>query len=130
MVPFIAAEPCPPAARQRLPWRRRCVTRSLYLDGHKLHITVGFYPDGRPGEVFVNLHKVGAFSRGMVESFARLVSNELQRGLTAKEFVEKFGDIHFGPPCGEVRGHETITEAPSVAALVALVVAGEVEECS
>jgi len=113
-----------PSVRIRLPWRRESTTLSVYLGGHKMHLTVGFYPDGRVGEVWVNVHKVGASMRGLLDCFARLISKELQRGVTVEKLIEKYDNEHFEPN-GEVRDHETITEAPSIVALVVRVIEGE-----
>ena len=53
--------PTPAAERQRrrLPNRRENETIDLVFDGHRYHVTIGFAPDGRPGEVFCHGGKVG-----------------------------------------------------------------------
>ena len=39
-------------SRQRLPDRRAAVSVDLEHGGSRVTVTIGFYPDGRPGEVF------------------------------------------------------------------------------
>ena len=41
-------------ARNRLPNRRAAQTFAFERDGAHFEMTAGFYPDGRPGEVFLN----------------------------------------------------------------------------
>ena len=41
-------------ARERLPDRRQAETADLWHGGRRYHLTVGEYPDGSPGEVFVH----------------------------------------------------------------------------
>jgi len=40
--------------RVRLPERRAAETVDLDYDGTRFMVTIGFYPDGRPGEVFIH----------------------------------------------------------------------------
>ena len=46
--------------RERLPGRRPNETTDLELGGARYAVTIGFYPDGRPGEVFTAGAKVGS----------------------------------------------------------------------
>ena len=41
-------------SRVRLPDRRAAETIQLEHGGQRFTVTVGFYPDGRPGEVFTH----------------------------------------------------------------------------
>ena len=60
--------------RKRLPKKRKSKTVQARIDGHKLYITMGEYPDGTLGEVFLDVSKVGATFRGMMHCFAQLLS--------------------------------------------------------
>ena len=39
--------------RHKLPEERRAITHQFEIAGHEGYITAGLYPDGQPGEVFV-----------------------------------------------------------------------------
>ena len=45
--------------RERPQNRRRSENRSFELDGHHFTATIGFYPDGRIGELFLTNSKHG-----------------------------------------------------------------------
>ena len=58
--------------RERLPDERKSITRKFKLSGEngtvKGYATVGFYPDGRPGELFIVLDRAGSTSRGFSDA--------------------------------------------------------------
>lgn len=66
------------AVRRRLPDERQSLTHRFSVGGHKGYLTVGLYPDGTPGEVFVLMAKEGSTVSGFVNSFAQVVSIALQ----------------------------------------------------
>lgn len=71
--------------RERLPPRRNCRTDLLKWtppggSTQPILITVGFYSDWRPGEVFATAAKSGADIRLLLEDASVLVSNLLQMG--------------------------------------------------
>ena len=68
--------------RQVLPMRRRCETFEIDFGGlEKSHvITVGYYEDGRPGEVFISGGKSGEQVEAIARDGAVLVSMLLQHG--------------------------------------------------
>ena len=99
--------------RCRLPTRRRSRAVTATVAGHKLHVAVGFYPDGTIGEIWIDAHRQGSFTRHALHAFAHLFSVALQRGAPLAELVGRFRGQQF-EPCGEVRGHDTITEATSL----------------
>ena len=70
--------------RQALPMRRRCETFEIDFGGlKKSHvITVGFYDDGKPGEVFINGGKTGEQVEAIARDGAVLVSMGLQHGVS------------------------------------------------
>lgn len=90
-------------ARITLPHKRRGTTYEAKLAGFKLYVRTGEYEDGRLGEVFVDVAKVGSFSRGMIHCWARLFSLCLQYGVPLGELVAMHLDVDF-PPNGEVFG--------------------------
>ena len=54
----LAGEPKP--YRRRLPDERRAITHKFQVAGHEGYITVGLYPDGQPGEIFLKMAKEGS----------------------------------------------------------------------
>lgn len=107
--------------RSRLPTRRRAETLTARVAGHKLHLTLGYYADGRLGEVFIDLHKVGSFSRGMLHSLARLLSCALQYGVPADVLASMLAGTDF-EPAGKVTGVPGVSRAKSIVDLVAQVI--------
>jgi hypothetical protein len=71
--------------RERLPERRYSetlkFTHDTYVGPHKYIITVGFYEDGRPGEIFMNTEmKAGSLADATVADAAVAASLALQYG--------------------------------------------------
>ena len=50
--------------RRRLPSERTAVTHKFDIAGHEGYITVGLYPDGQPGEIFLKMAKEGSTVSG------------------------------------------------------------------
>ena len=46
--------------RRRLPNERTAITHKFEISGHEGYITVGLYPDGQPGEIFLKMAKEGS----------------------------------------------------------------------
>jgi ribonucleoside-diphosphate reductase alpha chain len=67
------------------------------VGGHEGYITVGLYPDGCPGEIFVTMAKEGSTVSGLMDSFACAVSIALQHGVPLKLLCEKFAHTRFEP---------------------------------
>src|SRR3954453_1361978 len=67
--------------RRRLPVERTAVTHKFDIGGHEGYITVGLYPDGQPGEIFLKMAKEGSTVSGLMDSFATTVSVALQYGV-------------------------------------------------
>jgi len=93
------AEPASPPALQRrkLPETRTAVTHKFAIAGHEGYITVGHYPDGQPGEIFITMAKEGSTLSGVMDSFALAISVALQHGVPLKIFVDKFSHVRFEP---------------------------------
>jgi hypothetical protein len=72
-----------PASRDTLPLRRACETFELHHGGqnNRFHITVGRYPDGRPGECFISGAKTGSDLEATARDGAVLLSIALQHGV-------------------------------------------------
>jgi ribonucleoside-diphosphate reductase alpha chain len=90
--------PGPPrAARNRLPLERPSRTHKFTIAGHEGYITVGLYPDGQPGEIFITMAKEGSTIAGLMNSFALSISIALQHGVPLQLLCEKFSHTRFEP---------------------------------
>ncbi len=85
------------AIRQSLPTTRDSLTHKFQVAGHEGYLTIGLYPDGRPGEIFIKISKEGSAISGMCQAFCRAFSLALQYGLTVEEAVVRFKGMRFEP---------------------------------
>ncbi|NQT11693.1 MAG: vitamin B12-dependent ribonucleotide reductase, partial [Planctomycetes bacterium] len=83
--------------RERLPDTRQSITHKFSVAGHEGYITVGLYPDGRPGELFITMAKEGSTVGGMMDCFGTAVSMSLQYGVPLEVYVTKFSHTRFEP---------------------------------
>jgi ribonucleoside-diphosphate reductase alpha chain len=83
--------------RKHLPDERRSLTHKFSVAGHEGYITVGFYEDGRPGEVFLRMSKEGSVISGLMDTIATMTSVALQYGVPLESLVEKFSHKRFEP---------------------------------
>ena len=83
--------------RERLPDTRQSITHKFSVAGHEGYITVGLYPDGRPGELFITMAKEGSTVGGMMDCFGTAVSMSLQYGVPLEVYVDKFSHTRFEP---------------------------------
>ncbi len=67
------------------------------MAGHEGYITVGLYPDGRPGELFITMAKEGSTIGGLMDCFGTAVSMSLQYGVPLEVYVNKFSHTRFEP---------------------------------
>ncbi len=108
----IDAQSPPRAVRHRLPAERASVTHKFGLSGHEGYITVGLYPNGQPGEIFIRMAKEGSTVSGLMDSFATAVSLALQHGVPLRVLCEKFAHTRFEP--SGWTGNEQIGYAKSI----------------
>ena len=88
----------PPAAnRHRLPDERASITHHFSIAGHEGYVTVGFYPNGQPGEIFIRMAKEGSTIAGLMECFGTVVSVSLQHGAPLKVLCDKLSHTRFEP---------------------------------
>ncbi|MBU4273638.1 MAG: vitamin B12-dependent ribonucleotide reductase [Planctomycetes bacterium] len=83
--------------RERLPDTRQSVTHKFSVSGHEGYITVGLYPDGRPGELFIIMAKEGSTVGGLMDCFGTAVSMSMQYGVPLEVYVNKFSHTRFEP---------------------------------
>jgi ribonucleoside-diphosphate reductase alpha chain len=87
----------PRAVRHKLQDERASVTHKFNVGGHEGYVTVGLYPDGSVGEIFITMAKEGSTVSGLMDSFACAVSIALQHGVPLKLLCEKFAHTRFEP---------------------------------
>jgi ribonucleoside-diphosphate reductase alpha chain len=87
----------PRAVRHRLPEERMSLTHKFSIAGHEGYITVGLYPNGQPGEIFIKMAKEGSTVSGLMDAFATSTSISLQHGVPLKVLCEKFAHTRFEP---------------------------------
>ena len=83
--------------RHRLPSERASVTHKFRVADHEGYVTVGLYPNGQPGEIFIRMAKEGSTISGLMDSFATAISMCLQHGVPLKLLCEKFAHTRFEP---------------------------------
>lgn len=83
--------------RKKLPQTRRSITHKFEIMGHEGYLTIGLYDDGKPGEIFVTMHKQGSTIRGLLDAWATSMSINLQYGVPIKELFERFRHQKFEP---------------------------------
>jgi ribonucleoside-diphosphate reductase alpha chain len=83
--------------RRRLPAERAALTHKFDITGHEGYITVGLYPDGQPGEIFLKMAKEGSTVSGLMDTFATAISLSLQYGVPLRDLVNKFAHVRFEP---------------------------------
>lgn len=96
----------PKPQRKKLTDTRESITHKFDIAGHQGYFTIGLYDDGQPGEIFVNVSKEGSTIRGMMDSWAIMVSMLLQYGAPIRDVIEKLKNVKFDPA--------GITQNPSI----------------
>ena len=109
----VAETLAPTIGRRKLPNRRTGFTQEACVGGHKLFVRTGEYPDGKLGEIFVDMHKEGATMRSLMNCVAIAVSTGLQHGVPLEAFVDKFTFTRFEPQ-GLVEGDENVKFSTSI----------------
>lgn len=77
--------------RVRLPHRRPAETISLDYDGSRYMVTIGFYPDGRPGEVFTHGARSGSNLDALLADACVVVSCLIQHGAEPGDLSASMG---------------------------------------
>ena len=83
--------------RRRMPATRHSVTHRFEVAGHEGYLTVGLYPEGGPGELFIVMAKEGSTIGGLMDSFGTAISLCLQYGVPVRDLAEKFAHTRFEP---------------------------------
>lgn len=92
--------------RLRLPDERDGVTRVLRLHAPgqngapaevSCYVTVGLYPDGAPGELFIHVDREGSTLSGFADALAMAISIGLQYGVPLAAYTGKLRRTRFEP---------------------------------
>ena len=100
------------ATRRTLPLTRESLTHKFWIAGHEGYLTVGFYDDGSPGEIFIKISKEGSAISGFCQAFCLGFSLAIQHGLSVTDAVHRFRGMRFEPN-GATRNPD-IPEAESI----------------
>ncbi len=85
------------AVRRAMPKVRKSKTFSFTVSDCHGYFTVGEYQDGKPGELFISVAKMGSTLAGLMDSFARSISYGLQHGVPMRVYVKGMTSIAFAP---------------------------------
>jgi hypothetical protein len=84
--------------RRRLPNRRPAETVELEHNGSRFTVTIGFYPDGRPGEVFTHGIRSGSNLDALLADACVVVSCLIQHGVEPGEIASSMGRLGNAEP--------------------------------
>ena len=79
--------------RRRLPDRRPAETADLHFGGQAFAVTIGFYPDGRPGEVFADGVRSGSDLEALLDDACVTLSLLLQHGVEPARIAGSMGRL-------------------------------------
>ena len=102
--------------RKKLPDERASKVHKFKVGGQEGYLTVGFYADESPGEIFLRVSKMGSTVQGFCNSFAIMVSIALQYGVPPAVIASRLRNENF-PPHDNMRAMPD--GAPSIVAFVA-----------
>lgn len=88
--------------RQRLPDRRPAETVQIELGGMRFAVTIGFYDDGRPGEVFVHGVRTGSTLDALLADACVVVSVLMQHGVEPRELAASMGRLGNAEPASVI----------------------------
>lgn len=81
--------------RTRLAETRTAVVRKFKVGSQKGYLNIGFFPDGKPGEIFIKLDK--SVANGWTQTTGILLSLCLQHGVSVDVIAEKLSFHQFEP---------------------------------
>jgi len=87
----------PAPYRRHLPDEREAVTHKFRVGDQEGYLTVGVFPDGKPGEVFLKMAKEGSTVSGLMDAVAMLTSVALQYGVSLEQLAAKLEETRFEP---------------------------------
>ncbi len=106
--------------RKKLPNTRRAITSKFEIapvEGaitYEGYLQPGFYPDGRLGEMFIDMLKQGSTVRGLTDALGVAISLGLQYGVPPEAYIKKFRHQKFEPRGLVTEGLSDIKSAESI----------------
>jgi len=88
--------------RERLPSRRAAETIQIEHGGQRFTVTVGYYPDGRAGEVFTHGMRTGSTLDALLADACVLMSVLMQLGIEAREIASSMGRLGSSEPASVI----------------------------
>lgn len=79
------------------PTTRASITRKLEVQNFQLYLTIGFYDNCQPCEIFVKIAKQGSTLSGLLDSFAISISLGLQQGVPWSTYSTRLSQTRFEP---------------------------------
>jgi ribonucleoside-diphosphate reductase alpha chain len=98
--------------RRKMEKTRPSITHKFSIGSQEGYLTVGLYPDGTLGEIFIETSKQGSALMGFVDAWATAVSIGIQHGVPFDVLMEKFQDMRFDP--SGFTGEDNIQMAKSI----------------
>jgi ribonucleoside-diphosphate reductase alpha chain len=83
--------------RRTMPIERQEIGRKFQVGEYEGYIHVGLFPDGTPGDVFVDIAKEGTTLAGLMNALMISVSLGIQYGVPLEVYVSKFSHMRFEP---------------------------------
>ena len=80
-----------------MPIERQEIGRKFKVGEYEGYIHVGMFPEGDPGDIFVDIAKEGTTLAGLMNAFMIAVSVGIQYGVPLEVFVSKFAHMRFEP---------------------------------
>lgn len=90
------------AGKEPLPDRRHGYTLRMFIEGYEIYLRTAEYPDGRLGEVALEIPAAGPEVSGPVLQLAASLSLGLQYGAPLKELVRSLNEVKSGGPAGAI----------------------------
>jgi ribonucleoside-diphosphate reductase alpha chain len=83
--------------RRRMPVNCDAKRHKFEVAGHEGYLHIGLFPDGTPGELFIQMAKEGSTIGGLMDTIGTLTSVALQYGVPLENLVKKFAFQRFEP---------------------------------
>jgi hypothetical protein len=84
--------------RERLPNRRAATTVGIEHSSQQFTVTIGFYQDGRSGEVFTHGARSGSALDALLADACVVVSCLIQHGVEPREIASSMGRLGNAEP--------------------------------
>ncbi|MDO8575452.1 MAG: hypothetical protein Q7R78_02000 [bacterium] len=74
--------------KRHLPETRQAKTHCFNVVGYEGYITVGFFEDGKPAELFITMEKEGPTVQGLLDTIAAITSISLRYGVPIEDLIK------------------------------------------